>query len=292
MLEEFDRKKIRESTLKLIEDANRIIDDYLDQGYELTLRQLYYRLVATGVIPNNQRSYKNLGTAMNTGRMIGLVDWEAIVDRVRETRANAHWDSPKELLEDAAEAFQLDRWEGQENHVEVMCEKDALSGVLEPLCSELDVPFTANRGYSSQSFMWRKGKDLERIYQLQGKDIHVLYLGDHDPSGLDMDRDIEARLATFSHRTPIRVVRLALLMQQIHEYDPPPDPVKVSDSRYREYAVKHGEHSWELDALEPAILRKLVEDEINSLRDTDLWMDVMAKERAMKARLLTVAKEF
>ncbi len=228
---------------------------------------------------------------MNDARLAGLLDWSMIVDRGRSTIANTHWNNPAEIVRAAANSFRIDKWKNQPNHIEVMVEKQALEGVLQPVCSRLDVNFTANKGYSSQSFMYSKGRALKRM-QKAGKAIHVLYLGDHDPSGLDMDRDIDDRLSMFSELPVVNVDRLALTMNQIEQYKPPENPAKITDTRAKKYIQKHGYSSWELDALEPKKLAQLVTDAVEALRDPDLWDDTLAKEAEMKTELDEWADEY
>ena len=77
----FKATKFRASSLAIIDQANEIIDEYQADGYDLTLRQLYYQFVARNLIPNSQSEYNKLGTAINNGRLAGLIDWDAIKDR-------------------------------------------------------------------------------------------------------------------------------------------------------------------------------------------------------------------
>lgn len=127
-------------SLETIERVNAIVAEYEAQGYELTLRQVYYQLVARGFIPNNERSYKNLGSLINDGRLAGLIDWYAIVDRTRNLRRNNHWENPESVIDSARYSYMLDRWKNQPNYVEVWVEKDALIGIVSQICRELDVP--------------------------------------------------------------------------------------------------------------------------------------------------------
>jgi hypothetical protein len=73
----------RSASLSVIELANSIIAEYQAQGYDLTLRQLYYQFVARGIIPNSDAEYKKLGSVINDGRLAGLIDWDSITDRTR-----------------------------------------------------------------------------------------------------------------------------------------------------------------------------------------------------------------
>lgn len=178
MKEKFVEHNFSKSSLVLIATCNNILEEYRNQGYRLSLRQLYYQLVARDYIENSVKSYKRTGDLVSNARLAGLLDWGMIEDRGRETNVNPHWDTPREILKSAAYSFKMDRWLGQPSYVEVFVEKDALSGILLPVCSELDVRFTANKGYSSSSAMYEASKRLIRAYK-KGLDIHVIYLGDH-----------------------------------------------------------------------------------------------------------------
>jgi hypothetical protein len=290
MKEFFKNKRFRAATLDLIETCNEILDDYSQQGFDLSLRQLYYQLVSKDLIENSQRSYSRLGDVVSDARLAGLLDWDMIVDRGRGTRANTHWRSPSEIVRACANSFRIDKWADQPCHIEVMVEKQALEGVIIPTCRKLDVNFTANKGYSSQSFMYRKGQSLKWLAE-DGKDIIILYLGDHDPSGLDMDRDVLERLRLFSG-AHLGLTRLALLNAQIQKYNPPPNPAKVTDTRAKKYIAQFGRVSWELDALNPQTLASLIEKAVLSYRDETLWAEAEEREQEMRDGLETMADTY
>jgi len=279
----FKHTRFANETMALLEIAGGILAEYGREGMRLTLRQLFYQLVARGHLENSQRNYKRLGDHLGDARLAGMIDWDAIEDRVRETEWSAHWRSPAEIVEAAAAQYRTDKWEDQPCHVEVMVEKDALSGVLQPACEELDVRFTANRGYSSLSHMYEVGKRIGQMIG-RGKEVHILYFGDHDPSGLDMDRDVRDRIEMFSEST-IELRRMALTMEQVEEHDPPPNPAKITDSRAAAYIEAWGDESWELDAMEPRLLRALVEDRVAELRDDDLFDAARQREDEMRSKL-------
>lgn len=273
--------RFRQSSLNLIELVNEVINDYKAQGYELTLRQVYYQLVARGYIPNNERSYKNIGNLINDGRLAGLIDWYAITDRTRNLRGNSHWDTPAEVIESAKYSYLLDKWEGQPNYVEVWVEKDALVDVVGQACRPLDVPYFSCRGYTSQSEMWMAAQRFKR--QNFREQRIIIHLGDHDPSGIDMTRDIQERLDMFG--ADVYVKRVALTMEQIDFYSPPPNPAKITDSRCDKYIAQYGHESWELDALEPKVITDLIKEQVTMYRDDDLYQQVCSKERREKQEL-------
>lgn len=277
--------KFRDSTLTTISLINSIVEEYKSQGFDLTLRQVYYQLVARGYIPNNERSYKNLGNVLNDGRLAGLIDWNSIVDRTRNLRQNPHWKSPKSILESATLQFAIDQWKDQPFHVEVWVEKDALVGVVGNACRDLDVPYFSCRGYVSQSEMWTAARRLMG-YSSDFKANVILHLGDHDPSGIDMSRDIKDRLSMFGAN--VEVLRIALTMEQIQTYNPPPNPAKLTDARASSYISMYGDESWELDALEPSVITDLINSHVRQFRDQDMWLRRWQEQQSLKRELIDI----
>lgn len=282
-------KKFSNASIKLIYQANAIIEEYEAEGLNLTLRQLYYQFVSRDLLPNKQSEYKRLGSIISDARLAGLIDWEAIEDRTRNLEGNAHWDSPGEIMSAAAKSFRLDRWEGQSYRPEVWIEKQALVGVIEGVCREFDVDYFACKGYNSQSEMWRASQRMQRHYNNDQVPI-IIHLGDHDPSGMDMTRDINDRQELFIGG--LEVKRIALNYDQIEQYGPPPNPAKLTDSRAGGYVDKFGYSSWELDALEPRVIRRLIKETIEKLIDKDILEDVMAKEKEYIIILKNVAQNW
>jgi hypothetical protein len=280
-------RKFSAESLALIKKANEIIAEYEGQGFQLTLRQIYYQFVARGIIPNNLRSYKNLGSVVNDARLAGLIDWNHITDRTRSLKSRGHWGTPSELVNAAANAYHIDMWERQEYRPEIWIEKDALIGVIEGVCNELDVPYFSCRGYTSQSEMWIGGQRLGK-WARGGKQTPVVFhFGDHDPSGKDMTRDIVDRLELFMGG--VKLDRLALNMDQIDRYKPPPNPAKTTDSRSSAYIAEFGNDSWELDALEPKVITGLIRKNIKSLIDKKLWDEDEARKEEEQELLRNAA---
>jgi hypothetical protein len=165
-----------------------------------------------------------------------------------------------------------------------MVEKDALSGVLMPVCRELDIRFTANKGYPSVTLLYEMAKRL-RLHGGEGQDVYILHLGDHDPSGIDMTRQMFLG-------DNIEVKRLALNMDQVDELQPPPNPAKTTDTRSEAYIAEFGSLSWELDAIEPRRLAEIVTGAILSLRDGVLWDEAVAREKDMRQELKRFAEGY
>ena len=184
----------------------------------------------------------------------------------------------------------MDKWASQPVHLEVWIEKDALIGVIEGVCVENDVPYLACRGYASASEIWRAGHQRFKPKVEAKKKCIVIYLGDHDPSGIDMTRDIQDRLNIFTGKPgSVEVKRLALNMDQVDEFNPPPNPTKLTDSRSTGYIEEFGMECWELDALDPIVIRDLIEAQIHDNRNDDLWGSVVAQENETKRQLGLIA---
>ena len=287
---EYVEKKFRSQSLKLIQKINDVIAEYERQGFSLTLRQVYYQMVARAIIPNNEKSYKNLGNLISDARLAGMIDWTAIEDRTRNLRGNSHWSTPGDMIDSAAYSYHLDHWQGQEQYVEVWVEKDALVGIVGQICEKLDVNYFSCRGYVSQSEMWGAARRLKRR-QDNGQHIILLHLGDHDPSGKDMSRDIVERIKLFE-TYDLTFKRLALNMDQIEQYNPPPNPTKHTDSRAGGYVELYGYECWELDALEPRVISDLIKENVEQYRDEELYQKVLRREQKEKDLLVDLAQNF
>lgn len=199
----------------------------------------------------------------------------------------------RDLLDAASAQYKEDIWRTQPFRVEVWVEKDALVGIIEPACNELRLPFFACSGYTSQSAQYEAGMRF-RGYMLRGQRVIVLHLGDHDPSGIDMTRDNDERARMFSRALgrQFKMLRLALNYDQVEEYDPPPNPAKISDSRFTGYEAEHGPDSWELDALDPRIIDRLIRDTVAKIVDQNAFDAALAEETANRKRLTKHADNF
>lgn len=282
--EQFTEKlHLSKTNKEKLEVVNNIIEEYSEQGYTLTLRQLYYQLVSRDKIPNNVKEYAKLSTLLVKGRMAGIVDWDGIEDRIRVPFIPYWVDDVDDAIKDTIEQYRLDRQKGQEVYIELWVEKDALSGVLKPITSHYHINLMVNRGYSSCSAMHDAYTRMIE-YAKQDKLIYILYLGDHDPSGLDMLRDIQERLAEFGLFN-FEIIHIGLTSNQVKKYNPPPNPAKFSDPRAKWYVENFGKTSWEVDALNPKILNQLIKTEIENLIDMDLFNKILKQELKDKKEL-------
>jgi hypothetical protein len=266
----------RPAALEVIEQANTLAESYIAQGYSLTLRQLYYQFVSRDLIANKDTEYKRLGSILNDARYAGLFDWSYITDRTRNVRGgDGSMTDPAQTIDPLYYSSAL--WEGQTERVEVWVEKDALVDVVGRAAGAYRAAYFSCRGYTSASEVWAAARRIERYFDEDGVEhVTVIHLGDHDPSGIDMTRDITERLELFLDGDgydagALTVNRIALNRDQIDQYNPPPNPAKITDSRARAYIRRHGQSSWELDALEPSVLDALIRRQIVPFIDDAKW---------------------
>ena len=290
MKEQYEDLTFKPKTLDMIAKCNTIITEYKNKGFMLTIRQLYYQLVARGFVPNSVQSYDNVQNTMNKARIAGLSDWDVIEDRTRDLITRSHWAGVQTMLESAASWYYEDMWREQEHFVIVIVEKEALAGIFQSVLDPLDVPLLPARGYASATAL----RDLAKKRMLRtDRKVVVLHFGDHDPSGIDCTRDLRERLEMFTRNAiNIDFRRMALTMEQVEELQPPPFPAKVQDARYRSYVDEYGEDSWELDALTPEYLKELIENTVHPLINWDQWAATERRIERRQAVLQKMADEY
>ncbi len=283
------QRKIQDHILK----ADKIIQQYNALGLTLTLRQIYYKFVGHGWIVNDKegRNYTNLGNTLNKARLAGWIDWEAMEDRSRSLYKQASWDQPKDIIESVVQAYHRDLWLTQKEYVEVWVEKDALSNLVERACSVLDVPYFACKGYTSVSELHNAALRIMN----KRRPATIIHLGDHDPSGIDMTRDIFERLEIFFNYHEYKacnVERIALNMDQIEKYKCIPAPVSIKQSIAKKYIAAFGDNCWELDALEPMVLIDLIKEKIKRHLDQKLFDIELEKQNFLRHVLHDIADNF
>lgn len=295
--QQYKEINLRRDTIELIDYINKLIVSYQAQGYTLSVRQLYYQLVARAVVENTEKSYKRVASIINDGRLCGLIDWDAIEDRGRDIVMRGRWSSGASIIDSCAYSYHMDMWETQEARMFVIVEKAALAGVLDGVCHKYDVPLLAARGYPSVSVL--RELTLEHVVPSieAGQHVTILHLGDHDPSGIDMTRDLGERIVMFTEgaecdTTMLTINRIALSMRQIEEKKPPPNPAKTTDARFADYRRKYGDESWELDALEPSYMVDLVTRHIKVNIDDAAWQARETEIVKVKTQLKKTAARF
>lgn len=282
-----DNLRLGAANKERLETINGIIEEYLADDYIMTLRQLYYQLVSRDIIPNDAKEYAKLSTLLKQGRMAGIVDWDAIEDRGRQPKIPWSTAGIADALETIHDQYRLDRMATQDKYVEIWVEKDALSNVMRRVTDQYHVRLMVNKGYSSCSAMHESFIRFKNHY----KERVLLYFGDHDPSGKDMVRDIRDRLTEFGLQN-FTVENPALNMTQVRQYDLPENPAKITDPRAAEYIKEYGNKSWELDALEPPVLVKIVEDALKKHLQIKSWKAMVKQENEDKIELLRLKENY
>lgn len=276
---------------EVVTAVNQILSEYT---MDLTLRQIYYRLVAGGLIPNRSTAYNSLSSQLVKAREAGEVDAYRIVDRSRRID-DISYDSPEDFLKACRYSLEnrwlMRMWDSQLVYVEVWVEKDALSGVLADAVRDFNTIVAPSRGYSSYSYLRDAADRIERYTNQGSKQAIILHFADHDPSGLDMSRDLENRLARYC-TADIKVKRIALTYAQVQDHNLIPNPAKLADPRSPDYIARYGEMCWELDAIDPPELVRLAQEALeDEIEDLGAWEEVKANEAEAKDKLRKKLKE-
>lgn len=247
--------------------AREIVESY---DTPVTLRQLFYQLVARQLIDNNQSHYKRLSSLTAEARRDGT--FPELTDRTRTIHEYQSFTSPADALDYTAEIYRRDRTEGQPVSIYLGVEKAGIVNQLQTWFGDpLGLPILALGGYASQSYV---GKTVRHV-QAQDRPAVLLYAGDHDPSGWDIPRDFAARTDCWK-----AVQRIALAPEQVTEYALPESIGKETDSRKTGFVARFGKLTQvEVDALAPDVLRGLFSDAIHTYWDTSVLGAVLERER-------------
>lgn len=261
--------------------------DFAEREHPVTVRQTFYQLVTSGAISNTERAYGRLVKILVRARKAGIIPFDWFTDLTRRPLRLKLCEDVGEFLEEQADRYYRDTWRNQDAYVLVWVEKQALQGVLWPVVGYYNVSLYPGRGYSSWPFIFEALKELQ---EQDEKSRILLYLGDYDPSGMDIARDLEKRFRSVGVEFQ-DFTRLALTRAQIEEYKLPPMPVKREDPRCKSFIQEHGGSAVELDALPPSVLRALVKDAIEAHLDMIAFRRDLALERREKEWLLDRIEE-
>lgn len=271
--------KRRRNTQEIIDGAYEV----LAEEHPMTVRQVYYRLVAGQIIKNNRSRYQAVSRALVDARLKGEIPWEWIEDRLRKPRQVSMWDDLPGFIEAVRRSYRRDVWADQPEYLEVWLEKDALSGIFEDALRSYGVALNVGRGFDG----WDSVKNAASRFR-DGEGVSVLYFGDFDPSGEDMVRSLRDRLANedlpYGGSLP-EIVKCALTYEDIARYQLPPDLTKKSDSRRDAFVERWGDVSVELDALPVDVLRERLVGEVEARMDLEALAATREEERRERRRL-------
>ena len=245
----------------------------------MTVRQVFYQMVSRGLIDKTESEYKNVVCRLlSKMRLEGELPYGWIADNTRWQRKPITYNSIEEALRLTTETYRRNLWQGSDSYVEIWLEKEALAGVLLEETAKWDVPLMVTRGYPSLSFLHSAAECIAE----SNKDVYLYYFGDHDPSGVDIPRVVEERISEMAPDARIYFECIAVTPDQIEMFNLPTRPTKKTDTRAKRFK---GE-SVEVDAIEPRILRKLVETVIVQHIQPDEWerlqrVETIERESAM-----------
>jgi len=284
-----------------------IFEQFAARGVIPTLRTIYYALVSKSIIPNTKSAYKGLSVAFVTARKDGRIRWSWIADETRhaeEGDTRHYWDkdryaqavmesvvdSLKENLEGSTD-YQIPKWHRQPYYIEVWIEKAALQATFKKYLEDWHVTLVPSRGYSSWTFLKQAADRIRK--DAQGRTPVIIYFGDFDPSGVDIERFIREALNQFQG-VDVKVNRICVTENQIKEYDLPAIPEDAEeieklkrDSRYNKW--EHGLFRVELDALlaiVPDEFERLVIESIQEYFDEDIGKENEAEEEANQDHIM------
>jgi hypothetical protein len=268
------KRRTKLQTAELCAKLRRIVEE----NRPATCRQIFYRAVSEGIIPKTEAAYKNIVIRLLARmRLNGTLPFDWIADNTRWMRKPTTFSSLASALHHTQAAYRRCVWDNQDCYVEVWLEKDALSGVLYQVTRKWDVPLMVTRGYASLSYLHSAAEAI----QAEGKPSYIYYFGDHDPSGVDIPRNVEARLREFAPKADITFVRVAVNVEQIKQLNLQTRPTKKTDSRGKNF---EGE-SVEVDAIPPEKLREMVERCISQHIDLDEYDKLKNTEQLEKETL-------
>lgn len=253
-----------------------------------TLRGLLYLVVSAGILPSTDKEhYQRLGRVMTTLRETGIVPFHWLVDNVRSTMKPSSWSGIADFADDVRDAYRLDFWARLPEYVHIIVEKDAIAGVLAPVCDEYDVALSPIRGYVSLSF----AHEIASTWNEIEKPITAYYLGDFDPSGFDLERDIRTKLERYTDRD-FRWVRLGVNNADFAAFNLIELEPKAKDRRAKAFIRDRGDRCAELDAIPATELRRRVRDAIQSHIPSGEWerlQNVEAVEKEAWAKIMSTA---
>jgi len=262
---------MRQATLPMAMAASQIA---LEEN-PLTLRGLFYRVVSAGLLPSTDRKhYAALGRVMTTLREAGIVPFNWLVDSLRSTDKPNSWTGLQDFSDTVREAYRKDFWSELPDYVHIFCEKDAVAGVLQPVTRAFDVALSPIRGYASVSF----AHEIAATWNNIEKPIHAFYLGDFDPSGFDLERDLIAKLHRYC-KQPFEWERLGVNAADFAEFNLLPLSPKESDRRCGKFVAAHGQECAEVDAIPSTELRRRVRDSIEQFIPQIEWQNLVHIEQ-------------
>ena len=288
-------KNNRTNWKEVIEEVKSSLIWFKQLGIIPTLRTIFYRLVSLEIIPNTEQSYKSLSSTIVKARKSGEIAWNCFSDQGRQvlvgleeyTSPEDYIDIAIDYLKNAPRRYTIPRWHNQKHYVEVWIEKQALADTFVAFLQTRQVNVVVNRGYAGWSFLYENCRKLGRLKDERNQDIHILYFGDFDPSGDDMDRHLQSAIEQFGLQDDTDFRRVAVTLEQIKRFNLSPVPNNQEtldkirkDTRTNKFTEKYGGklYAVELDALLAAIpdqFRTMVQQSVDQFFDERVYKNVL-----------------
>jgi hypothetical protein len=275
-------RKIQDNTAEVWAGFLRVFDEIESP---MTVRQMYYQLETMGVVPKDEAGYRIVQRQLLRARRARFIPYDWIADNTRWMRKPDTYNSLDSFLKISQDSYRRAIWAQQPTYVEIWIEKDALTGVIQPVTSKWDVPLMSIKGYSSESFAYGAAENIRTV----GKPAYVYYFGDRDPSGVNISEDLEKKLSGFLKGSgiPFHYERVAVTEEQIEVFNLPTRPTKRTDTRAKNWK---GE-SCELDAIRADDLRSMVEEVIKRHIDPKVYESTMVIEEQERSTLRNLVLE-
>lgn len=250
----------------------------------MTVRQLYYQAEMRGYVGKTDADYNRVQYQCLQMRRSGAIPYRKIADSSRDRWLTTQYGDMVAALGNMHRFYRRDYWQEQAEHVEIWCEKDALTGVISPVCAEFGVTYVAMRGFDSDSLAYETAEEIKA----RGKPAHIFLFCDHDPSGWWMGRNLEERIRQFG--TDARVTHVAVHPAQIAQWHLPTRKAKHTDSRFRGFVAHFGSDACtELDAIPPNLLAELIRGCIRRKINWPEWLRMREIENAERETLESIA---
>ena len=278
-------------TRAAIDGIKQAILDVISEDPPMTVRQVFYQLVARGVIEKTEAQYQQTVIRLMTDmRIADELPFEWVIDESRRRRITQTFESISNALEHTTKFYRRSALEAADDYLEIWCEKDALSGLLWEVTSDYDVPLMVSRGMPSLTFLHGTAQEIAHAEE-SGKSTYIYQFGDWDPSGVLIPKSIEARLEQMCEELgcePPYVERVALTKAHITKFNLPTRPTKRDGNRH---ANSFEGESVELDALPPRILREMVREVIERHISPRMLTGIRAAEESERELLTAWSRQ-
>lgn len=264
-------QKVRKQWGPILKRAAEIVRSY---DTPVTLRQLFYRLVSLQLMRNSASDYTML--AQRTAALRREGKFPDLIDESRQIHVADSFDGPAEVLNAALDSYRRDRTEGQPYTVFLGTEKRGIVKQLEAwFGDELGIPILALGGYPTTPYMQKIAQYVEEHH----RPALVIYAGDLDCDGEDIDRD-------FGVKSGLEIMKIALTMAQVEQFQLPVAPGKDSSPRAWAFTEKYGRNiQVELDALDPDVLRRLYKETLEKFWNPTAYEAAVQREAEERTQL-------